>query len=569
MRLVFVLLGLIGFNFFALAKPYQVRAKINPAIQKKYEKFEVMESRVLASMGEDFYGRQRMDSALICFTIIANRYKESMRDLDKSACAQAYYRCGTIYLYRFNDYTMALQNMQTAMSIAQECGDKELLPRVYIHMGNIYVFYADQHKSDEMMQTGFGMYRKAMRLGVEVKQWDNAMLAYIDIMSCTPEFAEKLDIYQDVDYFRSLQVPPQTPLLTHVNAMTDGLLLMKSHQYQKAIDAFNTSCQAVEDTKDPGILLRYQFSAICHITECYMFLGEFDKAISLMQSMEQQAEELHLTDLMPEIYSRCEVLCSRAGNNAMGQQYHLKYLETKDSLIHSNSLGGVKDMHFLHELNKLNDQLTESAYQRERQKMMILGGGMVLLAVLIFLIVIYRKNRKLNSHNKILYQRMQEVIKTSALTVEIEPAKETNAESGRDTEEVIEKKIAAGSMSDEQKSLLLSRLLEKLSDPDVLCASDLTEHSLAQQLDSNSTYLSKVVNELYHCNFKTLINDLRVREACKRIDDEEHFGHLSIEGIGMSVGFNSRSTFNTAFKRVTGLTPSEYQRESCKNRINL
>lgn len=294
-----------------------------------------------------------------------------------------------------------------------------------------------------------------------------------------------------------------------------------------------------------------------------MCLGDIDKAIILMQSMEQRALDLHLTDLMPEIYNRLQVLCGKAGNKAMEQDYHLKYLEIKDSLIHSQSLGGVKDMHFLHELNKLNDQLAESAYHRERQNMIIIGSCMALVAVLIFLLVIYRKNRKLDSHNKILYQRMQEVLKKSAISPTIEAV---ISDSEADPSP---KKVPATAMSDQQKNTLLSKLLNVLSNPDILCATDLTEQSLALQLESNSTYISKVVNELYHCNFKTLVNDLRVREACRRINDEEHYGQYSIEGIGTSVGFNSRSAFYTAFKRVTGLTPSEYKRESLKNRMDL
>jgi len=42
------------------------------------------------------------------------------------------------------------------------------------------------------------------------------------------------------------------------------------------------------------------------------------------------------------------------------------------------------------------------------------------------------------------------------------------------------------------------------------------------------------------------------------------FEHLSIEGIAQSVGFNSKSTFNKAFKMLTGITPSFF-RDSVKN----
>ncbi|MBO6288433.1 MAG: AraC family transcriptional regulator [Prevotella sp.] len=44
------------------------------------------------------------------------------------------------------------------------------------------------------------------------------------------------------------------------------------------------------------------------------------------------------------------------------------------------------------------------------------------------------------------------------------------------------------------------------------------------------------------------------------MNDTEHYGRYSVEGISNDVGFRSRTSFTTSFKRVTGLTPTEYMR---------
>ena len=72
--------------------------------------------------------------------------------------------------------------------------------------------------------------------------------------------------------------------------------------------------------------------------------------------------------------------------------------------------------------------------------------------------------------------------------------------------------------------------------------------------------VSQVINEKAGCNFNNLINEYRIKEACRRMNDTEQYGKYTIEAISTSVGFKSRSTFLLQFKRVTGLTPSEYQR---------
>lgn len=66
--------------------------------------------------------------------------------------------------------------------------------------------------------------------------------------------------------------------------------------------------------------------------------------------------------------------------------------------------------------------------------------------------------------------------------------------------------------------------------------------------------------------FNTLVNEYRIREACRRIADHENYGHLNLEGLSASVGFKSRTTFFNAFKSVTGLTPSEYLKRAKSER---
>jgi len=80
---------------------------------------------------------------------------------------------------------------------------------------------------------------------------------------------------------------------------------------------------------------------------------------------------------------------------------------------------------------------------------------------------------------------------------------------------------------------------------------------LAQSLNVNRQYLSQVINEVYDKNFYTLINTYRINEA-KNLFYEKKHKQLSIMGVAHSVGFNSKSTFNTLFKKFTGNTPTEF-----------
>ena len=70
----------------------------------------------------------------------------------------------------------------------------------------------------------------------------------------------------------------------------------------------------------------------------------------------------------------------------------------------------------------------------------------------------------------------------------------------------------------------------------------------------------QVIHEKWGENFNSFLNSYRIKEACRRLGDVDHYGQLTIEAIATGVGFRSRTSFVTSFKRITGLTPSEYQR---------
>ncbi|MBR1411464.1 MAG: AraC family transcriptional regulator [Prevotella sp.] len=103
--------------------------------------------------------------------------------------------------------------------------------------------------------------------------------------------------------------------------------------------------------------------------------------------------------------------------------------------------------------------------------------------------------------------------------------------------------------------------MKLFEDTDEIFAEDFNMSKLATLVNSNYKNVSQVINEQMGKNFNALLNEYRVMEACRRMGDLAHYGNYTIEAIGASVGFSSRSTFITAFKKITGLTPSEFLRQ--------
>ena len=93
---------------------------------------------------------------------------------------------------------------------------------------------------------------------------------------------------------------------------------------------------------------------------------------------------------------------------------------------------------------------------------------------------------------------------------------------------------------------------------------DLTLEDLADLMGIHRNILSKVINDHYKMNFFNFVNNYRIEEAIMMFKNPE-FSNLSIEGIAKTVGFNSKSVFNPAFKKQTGETPSEFRKKFLKS----
>lgn len=91
-----------------------------------------------------------------------------------------------------------------------------------------------------------------------------------------------------------------------------------------------------------------------------------------------------------------------------------------------------------------------------------------------------------------------------------------------------------------------------------------TAKRLAEDIHTNTRYLSAAIRMHYNCNFAELVNKLRVEEAKQMISDPE--STMTMEDISYSAGFANRQSFYTAFGKYVGMTPKEYQRQLAESR---
>jgi AraC-like DNA-binding protein len=97
---------------------------------------------------------------------------------------------------------------------------------------------------------------------------------------------------------------------------------------------------------------------------------------------------------------------------------------------------------------------------------------------------------------------------------------------------------------------------------EIYLRSDISLDVLANELDIPKHHLSQVLNVHFKKSFYSFVADYRIKYAINKI--ELNRGALTLESLAYESGFNSRTSFNNYFKKITGLTPADYQAQACK-----
>lgn len=120
------------------------------------------------------------------------------------------------------------------------------------------------------------------------------------------------------------------------------------------------------------------------------------------------------------------------------------------------------------------------------------------------------------------------------------------------------KKYQKQLLTDQYSQSLKTKVDQLMQEKMIFRENDLTLEKLAKQVGCSIHELSQLLNSKYQQTFPAYINSLRVSYAQKLLNDQPG---LKIWQVEADAGFNNRVTFNTAFKRETGLSPSAYKKQ--------
>ena len=272
--------------------------------------------------------------------------------------------------------------------------------------------------------------------------------------------------------------------------------------------------------------------------------GKRPEALKLLLEQEQFLRENKMTFELLEVLQLIKQHYEVDGNAVMAKEYSLLYFTTKDEFINKSRLGKMDEAKLNIELEQTREKIQEMSYHQRLQTIVLWGVVIIALLVIAFLTLAYINSRRSQHKNQLLYERALAML---------------NAEE--------EKKAATPAVvrqdgPSEGDLALLKKITQVMETSDEVYNEGFGVSRLAELVGSNAKAVSRIINDNKHCNFNTLLNDYRVKEACRRLLDKEQYGGLTIEAIGRSLGFKSRSNFASVFRGIIGINPSAFQKMS-------
>ena len=287
---------------------------------------------------------------------------------------------------------------------------------------------------------------------------------------------------------------------------------------------------------DKGVQIDVQWA----LARYAQLMKDYPEARRILTEQKEQYEQQNNYPKLAETLVFLAEVEKQQGDYAAAAQSYTAYVTANDSAniqLSTEQLNRLTKQFRLNELEQ-EQRLTEAQLSRTRTFAWAVGVVAILVVTVCLLLFFY--SRRLRAKNHALYLQYQKQNQTEVVL-----------------EKMLEQQSAAEAPDkDIQLFLEIKKLLQS---EELLSNLALDRNTLAEKLSTNYTYISNAVQAGAGMSVNKYINQVRVNYACSLLKQKDKYTISEIQDI---CGFQSRSSFNHAFKDALQMTPSDFQRES-------
>lgn len=467
---------------------------------------------------------------------------------DTSGIINTYSSIGISYSYTLK-YKTALDYFFKGLNLAETYRDHQLLVLMLNDVAYIYNVQQEYDKALPLLLRTMSMRESLPNELPIVMGYINLSTIYFNLGSNNKSLA----------YLDTAFTVAEKWNLNHIKQAVfqrRGVVYQKMGKSKDAIQNLITAYDMQDKMKNT----RGSATSLYHLANVYQGLDKLDSANYYYDRGLLIANQHDFIDIIRDIYKGKSETLNKQGKYQESIRLLSDHYIIKDSLSNNDVSRKLADIESKYEIEKKDQEIihNENIISSQMKALIWLFGLLVItVSVLIIAIIQYREK---NKASKVLVKTNLELTKRHLIS--------TDQKQKEAVQPVEIKKYNNSGLDDPQKEKLLADILTLMEEKKPYLNSDLTLATLAEDLNVYPRYVSQIINEKFHKNFLNFINEYRVKEARILLISKE-FENYSIEGIAKTAGFNSKSSFHTFFKKITGITPSFFRDSASKDLENL
>ncbi|WP_024768286.1 helix-turn-helix domain-containing protein [Aquimarina macrocephali] len=322
----------------------------------------------------------------------------------------------------------------------------------------------------------------------------------------------------------------------------EGINLFYKQQYQNSLDSINKAMPFIEEFRprvEESLVNTY-----IHLAKLYKEFDNKEKYLEYLLKINQSYDRSGFVSI--EMREGYELLIDhyKLVDDKNKQLYYINKLFAVDSILDTNYKNLSKRIVLEYDTPKLLEEKQNliDALEQKEKKTSIKFIIVVFFAVVLIIVVvlIYIKNVRYR-------RRFKELMHTPTLNTAL-------------PKEVLDKDPATPEAIGISEDIVNSVLegLQKFEDKQGYVSANITTGELAKKLQTNSKYLSKIINTYKKKSFSVYINELRIEYVIEKLKNESKFRLYTIKAISREIGFNTTEAFSKSFYKKTGIYPSYF-----------
>lgn len=420
------------------------------------------------------------------------------------------------------------------------------------YIGNIYSTFGDYNSCIFYLLKGYHVAVKAKEKDLQVSFLANIVSTYC-----------RLGMLQEARWYYkiSMRTSPEKDSLKWRFFLfyNRGRILCAEHRYDEAVCAFKKTLGYVKEHRMPLIYELFQLSEIGNL---YVQTGKVKEAIDMGERCVSLSTRIGNGELLANAWKMLADAYERSGNLDSARHYRTQFFVLNDSLYNTTKFFNARNKLAQYE-NEQNLRMVTSLKTRVGRQMYVIFAivfFLILLAVFVWIIV--RKNRCLVATQRMLIDKNKEMEyrdQQNRVLLEqyIRQVEEKTWVNGEEKEEETDMRRVSKLSGDEEKALL-NRINAVMADEEVISNPAFSLQMLSEKVQSNTKYVSRAINSSYHKTFKVLLNEYRIRAVCQMLTSTDQYERYTLQAIYEACGYTNAATFFRAFKKVYGMTPTEY-----------